>query len=258
MGFAGGQPWLEPSFCSARDRRRAWRCCHALSAWPRANPLNGQSGGRSSWTTSATTAPNTLTIDQTTPRAAIDWQSFNIAPNETTQFVQPSANAIALNRVQAGDPSVIAGRLTANGQLVLVNPSGVVFTRGSQVNVNSLVATTAGIGTANFMAGNMVFDQPGNPNARVVNNGTITVAQAGLAALVAPGVANNGVISAKLGRVVLGGAQTYTLDFYGDGLSSSSMSARRSPPRRSAATGSKWRASSPTADRSTPPAARCC
>ena len=52
----------------------------------------------------------------------------------------------------------------------------------------------------------------------MINNGTVTVAQAGLAALVAPGVANNGVISAKLGHVVLGGAQTYTLDFYGDGL----------------------------------------
>ena len=63
-----------------------------------------------------------------------------------------------------------------------------------------------------------MFDQPGNPNAQVINNGSITVGQAGLAALVAPGVANNGVIAAKLGNVVLGGAQTYTLDFYGDGL----------------------------------------
>jgi mucin-19 len=182
-----------------------------------ANPLNGQVVGGQA--TIATTAPNTLTIDQTTPRAAIDWQSFNIAPNETTQFVQPSASSVALNRVQAGDPSVIAGRLTANGQLVLVNPSGVVFTRGSQVNVNSLVATTTGISTENFMAGKMVFDQPSSdPGARVINNGSITVAQAGLAALVAPGVANNGVIAAKLGQVILGGAQTYTLDFYGDGL----------------------------------------
>jgi filamentous hemagglutinin family protein len=208
------------------SRLRAW--CYAwrvpvaalaplLCAGPVfANPLNGQVVGGQA--TIATTAPNTLTINQTTPRAAIDWQSFNIAPNETTQFVQPSANAVALNRVQAGDPSVIAGRLTANGQLVLINPSGIVFTRGSQVNVNSLVATTAGMSAANFMAGNMVFDQPGNPNARVVNNGSITVAQAGLAALVAPGVANNGVIAAKLGQVILGGTQTYTLDFYGDGL----------------------------------------
>ena len=42
--------------------------------------------------------------------------------------------------------------------------------------------------------------------------------QTGLAGLVAPRVQNDGVISAKLGHVVLGGAQTATLDLYGDGL----------------------------------------
>ena len=68
------------------------------------------------------------------------------------------------------------------------------------------------------MAGEMVFDQPGNPNARIENQGTITVKQAGLAALVAPQVANSGVINAKLGHVVLAGAKTATLDLYGDGL----------------------------------------
>ena len=133
--------------------------------------------------------------------------------------MQPSPSAIALNRVQAGDPSTIAGRLNANGQLILINPSGIAFTRGSQVNVNSLIATPTDISTANFMAGNMKFDIPStDPRARIVNDGTITVAQKGLAALVGPGVANNGVINATLGTALLGGAKTYTLDFYGDGL----------------------------------------
>ena len=34
----------------------------------------------------------------------------------------------------------------------------------------------------------------------------------------APAVKNSRTIQAKLGKVVLGGAQTYTVDFYGDGL----------------------------------------
>ena len=68
------------------------------------------------------------------------------------------------------------------------------------------------------MAGKLVFDQPGNPNARIDNQGNITVKQAGLAALVAPQVANSGTITAKLGHVVLAGAKTATLDLYGDGL----------------------------------------
>ncbi len=189
-----------------------------LAAAPAAaNPLGGQVVGGQA--TIATTAPGTLTIQQSSQRAAINWQSFNIAPAETTRFVQPSASSIALNRVTAGDPSVIAGKLTANGQLVLVNPSGIVFTRGAQVNVNSLIATPTDISTADFMAGRMNFSIPStDPHARIVNNGQITVAEKGLAALVGPGVANNGVIAARLGTVVLGGAQTYTLDFYGDGL----------------------------------------
>ena len=64
----------------------------------------------------------------------------------------------------------------------------------------------------------MVFDQAANPNAAVVNQGTITIRQAGLAALVAPQVVNSGVITATLGHVVLAGAKTATLDLYGDGM----------------------------------------
>ena len=74
------------------------------------------------------------------------------------------------------------------------------------------------------MAGVMKFDQPGNPNAQIDNQGTITVKQAGLAALVAPQVANSGTITAKLGHVVLAGAKTATLDLYGDGLLSLDVS----------------------------------
>jgi hypothetical protein len=68
------------------------------------------------------------------------------------------------------------------------------------------------------MAGQMVFDQKANPNAAIVNEGTLTVRQAGLAALVAPRVANSGTITANLGHVVLAGAEAATLDLYGDGL----------------------------------------
>ncbi len=68
------------------------------------------------------------------------------------------------------------------------------------------------------MAGRLVFDQAASPNAAIVNQGTLTIADAGLAALVAPQVANSGVITATLGHVVLAGAKTATLDLYGDGM----------------------------------------
>ena len=169
-------------------------------------------------TASIASAANTTTITQSSNRAAIDWQSYNVGSSQTVTYQQPSAVSVTLNRVTGGDPSAIAGKITANGQLIITNPSGVTFYQGAQVNAQSVVVSAAGITNQNFMAGKMVFDQAANPNARIDNRGTITVKQAGLAALVAPSVANSGTINAKLGQVVLAGAAAHTLDMYGDGL----------------------------------------
>jgi filamentous hemagglutinin family protein len=160
----------------------------------------------------------TTLIDQTSQNAVINWQTYNVGSAQTVQYVQPNASSITLNRVLSSDPSVIAGRITANGQIVLVNQSGVVFTRGSQVDTAGLVVSAANITDQNFMAGKMVFNGAPNAGAAISNAGNITIRQAGLAALVAPQVSNSGTITAQLGRVVLGGAATSTLDLYGDGL----------------------------------------
>jgi len=53
-------------------------------------------------------------INQSTPRAAIDWQSFGIRADEAVIFRQPSASAVALNRVVGPDPSAIYGTLQAS------------------------------------------------------------------------------------------------------------------------------------------------
>ena len=93
-----------------------------------------------------------------------------------------------------------------------------VFTKGSQVNAESIVVSTSNISNADFMAGHLVFSGAPNPGAKIVNNGTLTAREAGLVGLVAPQVANNGVITAQLGQVVLAGASAFTLDLYGDRL----------------------------------------
>lgn len=54
--------------------------------------------------------------------------------------------------------------------------------------------------------------------AAVINKGTITVKEAGFAALVAPSVRNEGVIQARLGTVILAAGEAFTLDLYGDDL----------------------------------------
>ena len=184
---------------------------------PNARPTGGNvvSGGAT-----ISQSPTITTIDQSSQRAVINWQGFNIGSQQAVQFDQPNASAVVLNRVVGPNPSAIAGRIDANGQVVITNQSGVMFYKGSQVNTAGLMVSAAGISNQNFMAGRMVFDRAADPDARVVNQGTITMKSAGLAALVAPQVANSGVINARLGHVVLAGAERATLDLYGDGLMS--------------------------------------
>jgi filamentous hemagglutinin family protein len=182
---------------------------------PNAQPTGGQvvAGNASIGHTATQT-----TITQSSQRAAVNWTGFDVGSQQSVTFQQPSSSAVTLNRVTGPDPSQIAGHIQANGQVVLTNQSGVVFTKGAQVDTAGLIVSSAGISDRNFMAGRLVFDQPGKPGAAVVNEGTITVRQAGLAALVAPQVANSGTITARLGHVVLAGARAATLDLYGDGL----------------------------------------
>ena len=166
-------------------------------------------------------APNAKTVDvaQSSNQAIISWQSFGIAKGETVQFIDPTSSSVTLNRVVGNDPSAIFGTLKSNGIVMLVNPDGVVFGRGARVDVSGLVATTADINDADFLAGNYSFGKASaNANAAIVNRGDITIRDSGLAALVAPSVRNAGIIQAKLGRVALGGAKTFTVDFQGDGL----------------------------------------
>ncbi|MCZ8285709.1 MAG: filamentous hemagglutinin N-terminal domain-containing protein, partial [Bacteroidia bacterium] len=86
------------------------------------------------------TLGNTTTIRQTTQRAAIDWTSLSTAAQEALIFNPPNAQAIALNRITGSSPSEFLGSLTANGQVFILNPNGVLFGAGSQVNVGGLVA----------------------------------------------------------------------------------------------------------------------
>lgn len=182
------------------------------------NPLGGTVVEGSASVGTDALNPNHQIITQTSPKAIINWSSFNIDAHQITEFRQPSADSIALNRVVGGDPSIIMGSLKANGQVWLINPAGILFGRTARVDVAGLVATTADIRNSDFMKGHYLFTQPENRNTSVVNQGQINIADSGIAYLVAPGVRNSGTIRANLGKVVLASGMQYTVDLYGDGL----------------------------------------
>ncbi|MFC6283367.1 two-partner secretion domain-containing protein, partial [Polaromonas aquatica] len=157
------------------------------------------------------TVGNITTINQSTQRVAIDWTSLSTAANEALRFNQPNAAAIALNRITGSSPSELLGSLTANGQVFILNPNGVLFGAGSQVNVGGLVASTLSMSNADFMAGNHVFTGSG-ASGSVVNQGTLTAANGGYIALLAPEVRNEGVIGATLGTALLAAGNKVTLN----------------------------------------------
>ena len=85
-------------------------------------------------TASFATAGNILNITNS-HNAIINWGSFSIGINELTKFIQPSALSAVLNRVTGQDPSAILGALQSNGRVFLVNPNGIVFGAGAQIDV---------------------------------------------------------------------------------------------------------------------------
>jgi filamentous hemagglutinin family protein len=154
-------------------------------------------------------------IDQSTNKASINWQSFNIGSNETVNFNQPSSSSITLNRVVGATSSLIQGAMNANGQVFLVNPNGVLFSNGSQVNVAGLVATTKNITDEDFQNGNYNFS--GDSEASILNQGTINATN-GYVALLGKTVSNEGTITATLGNVQLAGGKRFALQIDGNSL----------------------------------------
>lgn len=161
---------------------------------------------------------STTLVRQTSDKAIVDWRSFSIGAGETVQFVQPGSSSVALNRVTGGAHSEILGRLSANGKVFLVNPSGILFGAGAAVDVGSLVASTLNISNDDFLAGRYVFANPDGGAGAVHNAGTLNAARGGTVALLGAQVSNSGTVTAQLGTVGLAAGGKVSLDFNGDGL----------------------------------------
>ncbi|HTO69268.1 MAG TPA: filamentous hemagglutinin N-terminal domain-containing protein [Myxococcota bacterium] len=177
-----------------------------------ANPSGGVVVGGGA--TIAGQGTNTVTVNQTTNSAVLSWQKFNIAQGETTNFVQPGARSIALNRILDGQASQILGNLNANGRVYLINPNGILFGASAVVNVGGLAAAT------NAQVTNLIDAQTsalasaqGAPGATITNQGHINVAPGGDVYLVGAKVENSatGAIHVDGGTVKVASGAVLTL-----------------------------------------------
>jgi filamentous hemagglutinin family protein len=160
---------------------------------------------------------NVMIVNQATNRLGINWESFSIGAGQWVQFNQPSASSVVLNRVLGSNPSEIFGRLTANGQVFITNPNGILFGRTAQVNVGGLVATTNQLSDTDWNESRYTFSKVGSAGS-VVNQGELNAADAGYVALLAPEVRNEGVIRANLGSAILASGDKVTLQLNANSL----------------------------------------
>lgn len=159
--------------------------------------------------------PGQLKILQSTDKAIINWQDFSIGAGELTQFIQPGADAVALNRVISGNPSSLLGTLQANGGVILVNPNGILVGAGGVVDIGGLaVLSTLDIDDQDFLDGGaMRFF--GKSEAAITNLGTIT-SRGGDVVLLANMVDNAGAVGAPDGTVAFGAGGEFIVDTVGD------------------------------------------
>ena len=164
-----------------------------------ANPKGGTvSQGSATFNTSG----SQLTVN-TSDRAFINWQSFNIAQGETTTFVQPSSSSLVWNQINDPNPSQILGTLNANGYIVLQNSAGFYVGGQASITTHGLMMTTAPIPNLDLSSSDpWQFSSP-PPTASIINYGQISVGQGGSAFIIAHAIENHGIISAPGGDIGL-------------------------------------------------------
>ena len=161
-----------------------------------------------------TRSPNALRINQAAQQVILNWQSFNISGDSAVQFVQPGASAAALNRIFDANPSVIQGRLSANGQIYLINTNGIVFDKGAQINVHSLVASSLQVSDELFLNGILSNSVTGAPSflgnsgfIRIETGAQLQAESGGRILLFAPQVENRGIVQTPDGQIMLAAGQ---------------------------------------------------
>src|ERR1700761_360938 len=179
-----------------------------------------------------------VTVDQTQAQAILNWTTFNIGSKTTLTFDQQgNSNWVALNRVDASTgPSQILGNIKADGIVLVINQSGIIFGGGSQINVGSLVASSANITDAQFLANGIYSTQNGSlylpsftgagqgatgglggkiiveAGAQITTNAPTSVSSGGgYVLMMGTEVDNAGSISTPMGQTELAAGQDFTL-----------------------------------------------
>ena len=158
-------------------------------------------------------------------RAYAEWQSFNVSAGATfTVNGQVGKDWILVNKVvgasgNAITPSTLAGTITANGQVWVLNQAGIAVSNTGLFNVGGMLLSTASnFGKAAYLSGGLAINFTGAATAIQVN-GAVD-ASGGIVTFLAPVITIKGQVhetSPGVSQVVAVAAQDVSLVFTDNG-----------------------------------------
>ncbi|MFQ4228471.1 hypothetical protein C3O85_19310, partial [Clostridioides difficile] len=140
---------------------------------------------------SISSSGSSMTINQNTSKAIINWNSFSIGKDGQVFF--NNGQGATLNRVTGSSISSIAGLLKSTGSLYLINPNGIVITpTGSVITGGDFIASTLNESNSDFL--NNIISLTGATGS-VLNQGSVS--SSGSAILVGTMVTNTGTVNSS-------------------------------------------------------------
>lgn len=104
----------------------------------------------------------TTTLIQSNDKAVLDWRGFTLQTAETLRLRQTSREQVALNRFHGAAATTIDGNITADGQVYLVAPKGLVL--NGDVDAAQVVLSSLDITDAKFGQGLLSGNEPSFTN----------------------------------------------------------------------------------------------
>ncbi|GAA6152612.1 hypothetical protein [Pseudoteredinibacter isoporae] len=152
-------------------------------------------------------------VHQNTDLMTVQWDSFDLNQQEVVNFLQPGSHAWVLNHILQNGPSHIDGRINANGNVLLINPRGMIFGDNALINAGSFTASSLWLDKDDFLNGDFYFKDIDATHGRIVNHGVIAAATGGFINLIGESISNEGLLSANMGYVSVAAGSEVFLSF---------------------------------------------
>ena len=140
-----------------------------------------------------------MDVSQSSNQAIVNWDTFNVGSSASVHFNQPTSRSSILNNVLSGQ-SIINGSIFSNGQLILVNPTGILTGPTSAIRSEGAILSTLNLTNQNYL--NKIYNFSASSNSNLLNEGKI---EGEYIALLSPSITNKGTITTNVATSLAAG-----------------------------------------------------